>query len=86
MRMLRCVLRCFKVVTGLHMNFGKSVIVRVGNMPDIVATNLGCKVGNLPIPYLGLLLSASFKCKEAWGPENEEKIGGMEGSVSVQRG
>lgn len=67
-RMLRCVLRCFEAVLGLRMNFGKSVLVEVGDVPDIesLAADLGYKVGSLPLPYLGLPLGASFKSKEAW--------------------
>lgn len=65
--MLRCVLRCFEEVLGLQMNFGKNVLVGVGDVPDIdsLATDLGCKVGNFPLQYLGLPLGASFKSNKA---------------------
>lgn len=67
--MLRCVLRCFEAVTELRMNFGNSMIIKVGNVPniEILAIDLGYKVDNLLIPYLGLPLGASFKSK-VWGP------------------
>lgn len=66
---LRCVLRCFEAVSSLRMNLGKSMLVGVGEVPDIdsLAANLGCKVESLPLSYLGLSLGASFKRNEAWG-------------------
>lgn len=63
--MLRCVLWCFEAVTGLRMNFGNSLIIGVGNVPNIetLAADLGYNVGHHPISYFG----ASFKSKDAWG-------------------
>lgn len=67
-RFLRCVIRCFEAITKLCMNLGKSLMVGVGHVHDIDAlvADLGCKVGRLPIPYLGLPLGASYKSK-VWG-------------------
>lgn len=52
------------------MNFGKSALFVVGEVPniDMLATDLACRVGALPISYLGLPLRASFKKKEVWNP------------------
>lgn len=49
------------------MNLGKSMIIVVGDVPNIdsLALDLVCKVGSLPLPYLGFLLGAFFKSKDA---------------------
>lgn len=46
-RYLRCILQCFEVVTRLRMNFAKSQLIGVGDVPniDLVTTDLGCSVG-----------------------------------------
>lgn len=56
-------------MTGIQINFAKSLIIRIGEVPniEILAADLGCRVGHLPTSYLGLPLGASFKSKEAWG-------------------
>lgn len=59
-----CVL-CFEAVSGLRVGLSKSEIVLVDNVNDVsrLASLLGCKVGCLPITYLGLPLG-SFKARE----------------------
>ena len=56
---------CFELVSGLKVNLAKSVIVPVGDVSNIgaMAEVLGCEVGSLPIPYLGLPLGSRFKDK-----------------------
>ena len=56
---------CFELVSGLKVNLAKSVIVPVGDVNNIgaLAKDLGCEVGFLPIPYLGLPLGSQFKDK-----------------------
>lgn len=58
-RNLKRVLRCFKVLSGLRINYHKSVVCGVG-VPDenmaAFASILNCKVKALPISYLGLPL------------------------------
>lgn len=53
---LRCVVRCFKVVSGLKVNLHKSRIFGVGQVNNLgrLADCLGCLVGSLPTSYLGL--------------------------------
>lgn len=65
--MLRCVLRCFEAVSGLRLNLTKSIIIRVGSVPniDLLVANLGCSIGLLPFHYLGLPLGAFYKSIEA---------------------
>ena len=67
---LRMVLSCFEAVTGLGINMGKSELVPMGevnNMPQL-ADILCCRVGVLPMTYLGMPLGASFKASSVWNP------------------
>lgn len=43
--LLKCVFRCFEVVSGFHLNMGKSSLIAVGEMPnlDILAADLECR-------------------------------------------
>ncbi|PNY01091.1 cysteine-rich receptor-like protein kinase, partial [Trifolium pratense] len=56
-RALRAVLVLFETMSGLKVNFNKSMLVGV-NIPDSwlseVASALCCKVGKIPFLYLGL--------------------------------
>ena len=49
---------------------GKSEIVLVGevNNLDALANILYCKVGSLPMKYLGMPLGTSFKTASIWNP------------------
>ncbi|XP_075645807.1 uncharacterized protein LOC142616966 [Castanea sativa] len=55
---IRLVLSCFQAFTGLKVNVGKSEIVPVGevNNLDALANVLQCRVGKLPMKYLGMPL------------------------------
>ena len=67
---IRMVLIFFEAITGLKVNVGKSEIVpvgEVGNM-DALARILCCKVGRLPMSYLGMPLGAHFKDVSIWNP------------------
>ena len=57
------VLSCFQAFTGLKINIGKSEIIPVGEVNNIVALAniLQCRVGRLPMKYLGMPLGTSFK-------------------------
>ncbi|XP_059639631.1 uncharacterized protein LOC132282005 [Cornus florida] len=70
MRYLRCVLIWFQVIFGLKVNVGKSVLVSVGEVPNIstLALVLGCNTGSLSIPNLGLPLGAPSKSLGSWDP------------------
>lgn len=69
-RMLRCLLRCFDVVSGLCLNLGKSCLIGIEEVPNLdqLVANLECRQRNLPSTYLGLPLGASYKKKEVWSP------------------
>ena len=55
---LQLVLFWFEVVSGLKINMGKSELVPVGVVPNIVdmVDVLGCKQGSFLMKYLGLPL------------------------------
>ena len=60
---IRLGLSCFQAFMGLKVNVGKSEIVSVGevNNLDTLANILQCRVGSLPMKYLGMPLGTSFK-------------------------
>lgn len=62
-RLLRCVLRCFEVVSGLKVNFSKTIMEGVSEIVnlDMLAADMGCRMGQLPNTYLGLHLGALYK-------------------------
>ena len=63
-------LSCFQAFTGLKINIGKSEIIPVGEVNNIVALAniLQCRVGRLPMKYLGMPLGTSFKSAAIWNP------------------
>uniref|UniRef100_A0A2N9FEZ8 Reverse transcriptase domain-containing protein n=1 Tax=Fagus sylvatica TaxID=28930 RepID=A0A2N9FEZ8_FAGSY len=65
---LKSVFVWFQASSGLKINLGKSELVPVGSVPDVeeLAVVLGCKVGTLPMSYLGLPLGSLFKDKTIW--------------------
>jgi hypothetical protein len=67
---------CFELGSCLKVNLAKSVLVLVGNVSNVGALVevLGCKVGSLPIPYLGLPLGSWFKDKASWNEVVEKSI------------
>ena len=75
---IRLVLSCFQAFTGLKVNVGKSEIVPVGevNNIDARANILQCRVGKLPMKYLGMPLGTSFKTTVIWNPILEKKLSG----------
>ena len=78
---IRLVLSCFQVFTGLKVNIGKSEIVPVGevNNLDALANIIQCRVGSLPMKYLGMPLGNSFKTASIWNPileKIERKLSG----------
>jgi hypothetical protein len=67
---------CFELVSGLKVNLAKSILVLVGEVSNVGALGevLGCEVGTLPIPYLGLPLGSRFKDKASWNGVVEKSI------------
>jgi hypothetical protein len=62
-RNLRCTFLCFEAVSSLRINLGKSELVPIGEVDDVesLAHIMGCRIGSLPMIYLGMPLGASFK-------------------------
>ena len=78
---IRMLLLCFQAVTGLKVNALKSEMVPIGEVPNIhiLADILGCRIGSLPMTYLGLPLGASHKSPTIWNPileKIERKLAG----------
>ena len=74
-------LSCFQAFTGLKVNVGKSEIVSVGevNNLDALANILHCRVGSLPMKYLGMPMGTSFKTASIWNlvlEKMEKKLSG----------
>ena len=69
-------LTCFELVSNLKVNLAKSILVPIGEVSNIgdLAEVLGCEVGSLPIPYLGLPLGSRFKEKVNWNGVVERSI------------
>ena len=78
---IRLALTCFQAFTGLKVNAGKSEIVPVGEVGNIdaLASILHCRVGNLPLKYLGMPLGTPYKTAAMWNPileRMEKKLSG----------
>ena len=78
---IRLALSCFQAFTSLKVNVGKSEIVLVGEVNNLVAlaSILQCRVGSLPMKYLGMPLGTSFKTASIWKPileKMEKKLSG----------
>ena len=58
----------FEAILGLRINLNKSEIILEGNIThvEILASDLGCKVGSLPSTYLGLPLGAPHNSMVVW--------------------
>ena len=68
MSFLSWTLMWFEVIFGLRINLEKSALFLVGEVADVevLALELGCKVGSLPTSYLGLPLGSPHKSVVAW--------------------
>ena len=64
------VLIFFEAITGLKVNVSKNEIVLVGDVGNlnVLARTLCCKVGTLPMRYLGMPLRAQYKDSSIWNP------------------
>ena len=65
------ILRCFELLSGLRINFSKSLVAGEGveeNNMEEVADLLRCRVKSLPIMYLGLPLGANPRRIKTWQP------------------
>ena len=60
---LSWLLMWFKAISGLRIDLDKSEILLIGKVENLedLALEFGCKVGRLPISYLGLPLGVHHK-------------------------
>lgn len=66
---LKMVLYCFELASGLKIIFSKSRLIKVGVDPSkdsTLSSLLNCELGSLPFKYLGLPLSDRGPKKEDW--------------------
>lgn len=66
---VKCLLKNFEVMSGLSVNFEKSFIYGVHLERDMLARAadvLGCRVGDLPIPYLGMKIGGRVNGVAGW--------------------
>ena len=65
---VQLLLLSFQVVTGLKVNVLKSEMVLIGEVDDVhaLAEILDCRVGELPMSYLGMSLGASRNSPSIW--------------------
>ncbi|CAL5406146.1 unnamed protein product [Camellia sinensis] len=68
---IKRILRCFEMISGLRINYHKSVISGIGVQNDLLADfagRLNCKCQKLPFKYLGLPLGANPGRLKTWKP------------------
>ena len=61
-------------MTGLKVNMSKSEMVPVGvvgNMAELAIT-LSCKIGSLPMNYLGMPMGSPYKERMVWNPNLQD--------------
>lgn len=65
---LRVIFIIFEAVYGLHINWGKSFIYPINDVPqlDNLIEKLGGRIGNPPTTYLGMPLVAESKSNGIW--------------------
>ncbi|XP_016170676.1 uncharacterized protein LOC107613265 [Arachis ipaensis] len=64
-------LRCFELISGLSINFGKSNLISVNwdqGWIDHAFGLLGCQQAALPVRYLGISLGANPRLVKTWKP------------------
>ena len=68
MVVLSWLLMWFEAISSLSVNLNKSDILPVGRVEnaEVLASELGCKVGSLPSTYLGLPLGTPHKSVAVW--------------------
>ncbi|XP_026451452.1 uncharacterized protein LOC113351704 [Papaver somniferum] len=59
---------CFRLCSGLSINAAKSTAVGMGetHCQQPVVSSLGCTITDFPIPYLGMPVGASYRCRRIW--------------------
>ena len=78
---VRLLLLGFQAMTGLKVNVAKSETIPIGEVNNMqaLAEFWGCRIGALPMTYLGMPLEASNKSPSIWNPileKMERKLAG----------
>jgi len=70
-RVLKCILKCFELVSGLKINYNKSQFGCLGKSEGWcreAAFSLNCSQLEFPFSYLGIPVGVSSKCRSVWQP------------------
>ena len=86
---IRLALTCFQAFTSLKVNVWKSEIVPIREVCNIQSLSniLQCRVGSLPMTYLGMPLGTLYKTPSIWNPileRMEKKLLGLEAALLVK--
>lgn len=68
---IKRIFRCFEILSGLRINYHKSVFAGIGVEEGLLqgfASKLNCAYQNFPLKYLGLPLGANLGRKSTWKP------------------
>lgn len=68
---LKCILRCFELVSGMKVNFHKSKLVGISlsdSMLNRFTSLLNCKFMQIPFTYLGLHVGGNPRGLSFWDP------------------
>jgi hypothetical protein len=68
---LKAMLRGFKLVSGLKVNFWKSKIMGINVSQEfmcLASTFLNCRMGSIPFNYIGLPVGANSRRVATWEP------------------
>lgn len=68
---LLAILQCFKMISGLKINYNKSKVFGVGVETEAVALlagAIGCAAATLPFTYLGLPVDLNMSKRKSWDP------------------
>lgn len=66
---LEAILRCFELMFGLKINYDKSELIGIRTDADMLNDMelvFGCKLGYLPIKYLGIPLRLGIPKRKLW--------------------
>ncbi|KAK1308437.1 hypothetical protein QJS10_CPA09g01075 [Acorus calamus] len=78
---------CFDLLTGLKINFQKSVLLRINTSAEenaCMAAWMGCGVEEFPTPHLGLPLVKGCFVKVNWDPlidRFQRRLSGWKGNL-----
>ncbi|KAL5703068.1 hypothetical protein ACHQM5_028204 [Ranunculus cassubicifolius] len=67
---LKEIMGWFSAMSGLEVNYNKSVLYQINDVTDweLIVQGWECKIGVLPDLYLGMPLGSKFKSKVVWDP------------------